>query len=226
MPTATMLKALAIKELRESAAILGAAALAMLWTLGNVMGWRLTPFAIEDDATTSIPFYGGEFGPLLIFVGGSLAILLGMKQSAWENNSQQYYFLLHRPVSRQTIFLLKIACGMGCLLSLTMGPVLLYALWAATPGNHATPFFWGMTSNAWFTCLALPTLYLGAMLSGLRPARWLGTRLLPLVGTFIFLMLTVGCYSELSRPLGLLGLLILDIVLLRLILATAKQRDY
>jgi len=226
MPSQKILSALAIKELRESAAILGVATLAMLWTLGNVMGWRLTPFAVEDNVVSSIPFYNGEFGPLLIFIGGGLAILLGMKQSAWENNGQQYYFLLHRPVARQTVFLLKIACGLACLLLLTLGSVLIYALWSASPGNHATPFFWGMTADAWFTCLVLPSIYLGAMLSGLRPARWIGTRLLPLLGSVVLLMLAVICWSELSRPLGLLGLLVLDIVLVRMILATAEQRDY
>ena len=65
-----MYKALATKEMRESAAIVALAALAMLWTLGNVMGWRLTPFAVEDDVATSIPFYNTEFGPLLVIIGG------------------------------------------------------------------------------------------------------------------------------------------------------------
>lgn len=221
-----MLKALAIKELRESAAILGVAVLAMLWMLGNVIGWRLTPFAVVSEAATSIPFHNAIFGPMLTFIGGGLAILLGLKQSAWENNGQQYYFLLHRPVARKKVFLLKIACGLACLLFLTLGSVLIYALWAATPGNHATPFFWGMTANGWFTCLALPSVYLGAMLSGLRPARWFGTRLLPLVGAFVLLMLAVGCWAGLSRALGVLGFLVLDIVLVRLILATAEERDY
>ena len=38
-----------------------------------------------------------------------------------------------------------------------------------------------MTAWAWQLWLCMPLVYLGAFLSGIRPARWFGTRLMPLV---------------------------------------------
>ncbi len=220
-----MLKALAIKELRESVAIVAVAVLAMLWLLGSLLHWEFMPLSL-NHSPHSVPFVETGFTPMLTFIGGALAIGLGLKQTAWENSGDKYYYLLHRPITRQAVFLTKIALGLAVLLLFTVGPLLIYANWAATPGNHATPFFWGMTANAWRTCWALPSIYLGALLSGLRPARWFGTRLFPLLGTGLLVMLAIGCWFWTGWWLGLAGLLVLDFVLLRLILATAEQRDY
>lgn len=219
-----MYKALAIKELRESAAIIAVAALAMLWLLGCMQDWRFMPLSFHSSEL--VPFVGTGFVQGLIFFGGALAIGLGLKQTAWENSGDKYYYLLHRPISRQAVFLTKMAIGLGVLLLFTVGPLLIYANWAATPGNHATPFFWGMTADAWLTCWALPSMYLAALLCGLRPARWFGTRLFPLLGTGLLVMLAIGGWYWSGWGLGVAGLLVLDFVLLRLILATAEQRDY
>lgn len=221
-----MWKALAIKELRESAAILAAAALAMLWVLGSMMGWQFTPYALVEDVVYDIPFQGTSFHGALLLVGGTLAIALGLKQSAWENNGNQFYFLLHRPVTRRYVFTVKILMGVGCLLLLTVSPLLIYADWAATPGNHATPFYWDMTFETWRICWALPTVYLGAVLAGLRPARWFGSRLLPLIGVSVYAATAILVWNEVSATLGIACLLALDLLLWKLILETAEQRDY
>ena len=73
MPKITMYKALAIKELRESAAIIAVAALAMLWLLGSYIGWKF-PWANANDVSTHIPFVSSSFVPGLIFIGGAAAI--------------------------------------------------------------------------------------------------------------------------------------------------------
>ena len=220
-----MLKALAIKELRESAAIIAVTALAMLWLLGSYTGWKF-PWANANDVSALIPFVSSSFVPGLIFIGGAAAIGLGLKQTVWENFGNRYYSLLHRPMPRPTIFLVKITVGLSALFLLTAIPVLTYGSWAATPGTHATPFFWGMTMDAWRTCLAMPSIYLGAILSGIRPARWIGTRLLPLLGACAFTLLAFGMWFTVGWWLGLGMLAVLDFVLLRLILATAELRDY
>lgn len=64
-----MIKALAIKELRESAAIIGVAVLAMFWLLGNELGWRLMPLSVEPNVVSRIPFIVTEFVSFLIFIG-------------------------------------------------------------------------------------------------------------------------------------------------------------
>ena len=52
---------------------------------------------------------------------------------------------------------------------------------AAAPRTHPGPFEWSMTESALRLWLILPLVYLGAFFSGLRPARWFGSRLLPLL---------------------------------------------
>ncbi len=147
----------------------------------------------------------------------------GLWQTVRENTGKSFYFLLHRPMARNSVFLTKMLVGMGLLLMLTAVPTLVYACWAATPGNHASPFFWGMTVGSWQICLALPTVYLGTMLSGIRSARWFGSRLLPLIATVavVFLICLI-----VDVWLGVGILLAFDAVLIALILKLAEQRDY
>jgi hypothetical protein len=106
---------------------------------------------------------------------------LGLKQTAWESAYNTYHFLLHRPVSRKFIVATKLAVGAVLVLALGSLTILAYATWAAGTGNSPTPFYWSMTANAWQILAALLLVYLGAFLSGIRPARWFGTRLAPLV---------------------------------------------
>ncbi len=132
MPKITMYKALAIKELRESAEIIAVAALAMLWLLARLVGWEFMPFAISSTLE-QVPFVETSFVGMLMFIGGALAIGLGLKQTAWENSGDKYYYLLHRPITRQAVFLTKIAIGLVVLLLFTVGPLLIYANWATMP---------------------------------------------------------------------------------------------
>ncbi len=87
-----------------------------------------------------------------------------------------------------------------------------------------------MTESAWRFCFGMPLLYLGAFLSGLRPARWYGTRLLPLVGAGAFaalllllpVALVVRLPSSIFIPvlLGAYGLFVVSIC------HVARVRDY
>ncbi len=176
-----MLKALVIKELRESAGIVAVGVLAALYVLAIVTGWRFLPFPVYWSGGEGFPFLNDGFSFSYALVIGGLAIALGLKQSAWEAGQGVYYFLLHRPAARRFIFGTKLATGAGIVLLVGGLLVLCYAMWAATPGNSSTPFFWSMTIAAWQLCLSMLLVYLGAFLSGIRPAHWFGTRLLPLV---------------------------------------------
>jgi len=174
-----MHKALVIKELRESAGLIAVAVAAAAYALADLTGVRLLP--IQNGMPSAYPFVGDTTLTMyLCLLAGSLAILLGFKQSAWELWQNTYLFLLHRPASRTAIFATKLVVGIAVLLLVPGALIQLYAMWAATPGNHATPFFWSMTAWAWKLWFAFPLVYLGAFLSGIRPRRWFGSRLLPL----------------------------------------------
>ena len=109
------------------------------------------------------------------------AIALGFKQTAWEVGQGTHFFLFHRPISRNRVFVSKLVVGLGWVVAMSLILILLYAWWAMTPGHLPAPFEWSMTVPAWQLWLAMPVLYFGAFLSGIRPGKWFGTRLAPLV---------------------------------------------
>ena len=177
-----MNRALIIKELRECAPAVAIAALLGAYTVWVYTGGVVFPGM--GKSTWPVPFVHDDFqhGPLLI-VMGALALVLGFKQTVLEDFLGTYRYLLHRPIDRRRVFLLKALVGMGLVQAVGAAMILGYALWAATPGTHASPFYWSMTEPAWRVWLVVPLLYLGAALSGVRPARWYGSRLMPFVGS-------------------------------------------
>jgi hypothetical protein len=174
-----MLKALVIKELRESAGIAALAVLGLLFAYMDLTGSRLLSWQARNPMAypflyDSLSFY------LCVFVGG-LAIALGLRQTVWETNQGTFFFLLHRPMNRNRVFASKLVVGLVWVLATSAILLVLYAWWASRPGHVAAPFEWSMTMSAWQKWAALPVVYFGAFFSGIRPARWWGTRLVPLV---------------------------------------------
>src|SRR5262245_25073831 len=201
-----MIKALAFKELREilPIGILGLAlqlvAVAALIGMKPIAAWLpLSQLGAPFDHHALAPPFGA--------VGVVFTLVLGFRQSAWETGQGTYKFLLHRPIRRDAIFLTKLGMGVGVYLLGTLMPLLLYACWAALPGHYPGPFEWSMTGFAWRLCFLMPLLYLGAFLSGLRPARWYGTRLLPLVacGLLTPFLATSPWWWQLGLPVAVLS---------------------
>ncbi len=171
-----------------------------------------------------IPFVQGNFLSVLFFVGIALAITLGFRQSAWEPSQGTALYLLHLPLTRPSLFMTKLTTGIGILLVCTLLPILLYGTWAAWPGTHPGPFEWSMTGPAFKIWLLMPLAYLGAFASGIRPARWFGSRLLPLVSVAIpgLLLFLLPHWWLIGFPLFLL----MVAVLVSDILREAETRDF
>ena len=219
------MKALAWKELRETLGVVAAALAAYLMLVASLMGARVFDwFPGLPNGTNEIPFVGSEFTAFFTIVSVLFAVALGFRQSAWESARGTYLFLLHRPVRREAIFLLKLATGVGAFIVCASLPIVLYGLWADKPGRHASPFEWSMTQPAWQLVLEIPLLYLGAFLSGLRPARWFGTRLLPLLAAalLVILMEMIPWWWLLGFPLTLL----LCALMAANVCFVARVRDY
>ncbi len=219
------MQALALKELREVLGITAAALAGYLALVASLMGARVFDWIPGmPGMTNEVPFVGQQFTTFFMYVSIAFALALGFRQSAWESAKGTYLFLLHRPISRNRIFLTKLAVGVGLLLGCGSLAILVYGIWAATPGHHPSPFEWSMTQPAWRLALLMPLVYLGAFLSGLRPARWFGTRLLPVVATWtLMIFLDALPWSWLlSIALGavLSGLLITNVCFV------ARTRDY
>jgi hypothetical protein len=185
-----MLKALVVKELRESVGLIAVAGLASLYVLAELTGFQLLPWQ-RSRYDESLPFVSDSLTFYLCLVAGGLAVLLGLKQTAWELWQGTFFFLFHRPMSRRRVVATKLVVGGGLLLAVSGALVAVYALWAATPGTHASPFFWSMTGPAWQLWLSLLLLYFGGFLCGIRPGKWFGSRLAPLVASAALVMVAV-----------------------------------
>jgi hypothetical protein len=161
---------------------------------------------------------------ILFCIGAALAITLGFRQSAWEPSQGTAQYLLHLPLSRRTIFVTKLTTGVSLLLGCTLLPIVIYAIWAAVPGTHAGPFEWSMTWPAFQVWLIMPLAYLGAFASGIRPARWFGSRLLPLVSAGLAGSILAGLTPW--WPIALPLLLLVAAVLVSDILWEVETRDF
>jgi ABC-type transport system involved in multi-copper enzyme maturation permease subunit len=226
-----MVLAIVRKELRETwlfvALALGLSIICLCkltgkWNflLTQLVGW----FPGMSGESPDVPFVADDFTGMLFFIGAALAIALGFRQSAWEPSQGTALYLLHLPLTRRSIFLTKLFTGIGLLLACTLLPILIYATWAATPGTHAGPFEWSMTVPAFQLWLLMPLVYLGAFACGIRPARWFGSRLLPLVavGFTGALLAMLSQWSLIAAPL----LLLATVVLVSDILWEVETRDF
>ena len=226
-----MVLAIVTKELRETR-MLAALALGVYaiyvskltghWNhlLTRTIGWLPGLSGCLPD----VPLVQDGFGVVYGTIGFSLAIALGFRQSVWELVQGTAPYLLHRPMSRRAIILTKLLAGGGLLLMCTLLPIVIYAGWAAMPGTHPGPFAWSMTAPLVHIWLVMPLVYLGAFASGIRPARWFGSRLLPLVSLAMpaFILLIVPRWWLTALPL----LLLAAAAMTSNILLEAETRDF
>jgi len=182
-----MYKALIEKELREMWWMAVLALLPLGYYVLFLMGYNhLTFFSMRP---VEIPFVSDSFHLWFACTASSLAAVLGLWQSVSESTRGTWPFLAHRPLSRRRMLATKMATGLALLLVATPIPIIIYGIWSATPGTHASPFRWSMTADAWLSWWAATAIYLAAFLSGLRPARWYASRLLPLIGIALLVSL-------------------------------------
>jgi hypothetical protein len=221
------MKGLVFKELRDIRGIAAIALACYLALVANLMGAKVFAFVPGiPDGTSEVPFTGREFLSYFEWITFVFAAALGFRQTVVESARGTLLFLLHRPLARNVIVLTKLATGLGMFAICVSLPILLYGWWLSVPGHHASPFEWSMSKPAWGVALVwAPSAYFGAFLSGLRPARWFGTRLLPLVAVPAFFLLGPG---KVSGP-WFISLLISGLVYLVLpanICYMAQVRDY
>ena len=228
-----MYRAMALKEFREIRGIvlLAAAGYALLAfaAMAPASPWNILAFfRLTNAYGGEVPFVRDDFVGKFYFVSVIFTIALGLRQSLGESVRGTYPFLLHRPADRHWLIGMKLAVGTAAYLICTLVPILVYACWAATPGTHASPFEWSMTLPICGGWLAMTILYLGAFHTGVRPGRWLRSRILPLVASAIA---TIGAMGLVSVFQGILwpcviGVLVVDVWLIAMILFAVRTRDY
>lgn len=185
------------------------------------------PFLGQSYGTAEegiVPFV--ERGPIdwMLMLGGIAASAIGLWQTLWESGRGTFLFLLHRPAPRSALFRVKLAVGLIATLLVAGLPLAIYTLWAATPGTHASPFYWSMTVWAWLVWIRLPVIYLGAFLSGLRPGRWFGSRAFPLFAALAAIFLIAAL--EQFPLIAVAATLTVEACFLAIIYYVAASRDY
>jgi hypothetical protein len=219
-----MLKALALKELRELAPIGALGLLAYASIVGHSMGYRL-PFMSAHPA--DVPFVFDDFLAPLIFVSAALAAILGFRQTAYESLAGTWNWLLHRPLTRTRLFTVKLAVGGGLYAFCTALPIVWYACWADMPGKHASPFFWSMTLDAWQAWMTVGAVYLASFLCGVWPGRWFGTRVFALAGAgAILFFFAMAFYNSRWQAIGWIAPPLMMAALASSVLFVARSRDY
>jgi hypothetical protein len=226
-----MYKALVLKELRETAGIAVIALLAYLAGIMNLLGYPVLPFGflgfIPRYAAVSIPFLDNQFYQWFIVISVGFVIAIGLRQTVGESVRGTWLLLMHRPLERRNLIAVKLAVGTALYLTVSALAILIYAAWAATPGTHASPFYWWMSVPCWQVGIIVVLGYLGAFFAGVRPGRWFGTRLLPLAAAAIMAFLVGSIVIEMG--LWFLGFIIFAFLCaagVGLILYVARTRDY
>jgi ABC-type transport system involved in multi-copper enzyme maturation permease subunit len=225
-------KAMAIKELRETRGI----ALLALAVYGVSVVGAMTPAVSRNlvflvfssyPREGATPFVNDSFVLKFYWISAAVAIALGMRQTVGESVRGTYPFLLHRPAERRLLIGTKLLVGMVVYLVCALLPLVIYSLWAATPGTHASPFEWSMTLPSWVGWIAMLTLYLGAFLSGIRSGRWYRSRLLPLAAAALPVFVAMAMASDLWWcRWSCLIVLVMDIWMIATILFVVRTRDY
>ena len=170
---ASPLKAMFWKECRENARWAALALLAL--SLGLVYAWFRLP---SGPALPQI--WSGE-NLVLTITTPLIGLALGLLQIMPELRRDQWAFLIHRPASRTTLFFGKVLPGLCLYLVATALPLLGLAIWAASPSHVPAPFDFRFTLAGWAAILAGLPFYFAGLLVALRPARWYGSRALPVL---------------------------------------------
>lgn len=226
-----MFKAMAIKELREirGIALLALAAYGLLVAaaIDPQTPWNPLRLFYGGGDGTGVPFVSGDFVGKLCLIAVIFSVALGLRQSLGESLGGTYPFLLHRPAERRWLIGLKLLLGLAVYLTCTAAPILVYAVWASTPGTHASPFQWGMTATAWTVWFVFTLLYLGAFCTAIRPGRWYRSRILPLAAAAAAACLAAGLSEGLDSVFWpLLVAVVVNVWLIAMILLTVRTRDY
>ncbi len=180
------MKTLILKELREN---LKLAVVGLLLSLAVVVGSQLYYVNLIKGITSGVsaaqnyyyrlqPLTSNNFTSFSMILCVLVGAALGWFQIQNERHRDLWAFLVHRPVTRTTIFLSKVIAGLT-LYVLTVGlPLLYFILWVKTPGNVAAPFDWGMALPIMAAFLSGVAWYFAGMLTSIRQARWYGSRAL------------------------------------------------
>jgi hypothetical protein len=218
------MKALIQKDLRENlkVAVIGL----LIFSLLLIQAYQTCLATLTNLITRNMSGQMNALQPLLAqsllieatFFCGLFGAALGWLQTRNEAHRDLWAFLIHRPITRTEIFWGKTLAGL-CLYLFGAGlPLVVLVAVVRTPGHVAAPFEWAMLGPVVSIFLTGGAYYFAGVLTGLRQARWYGSRGLGL-GLAIAGSASVFAAMEFWQSLALIALVVL-------ILATAVWGSY
>jgi ABC-type transport system involved in multi-copper enzyme maturation permease subunit len=222
------MQALIKRELRNSAPVMAVALISYFLAFALGMGLIGLTSSTPYDVL-SVPFAKSDTYVFAVMVGALFAIVLGLRQANADLTGGTALFLLHRPIDRRRLFLLKITMGLAVFLVVTAVPLLVFIIRAAVPGFDAAPFRIGMLTESLLLFASLTIVYLASFLSGLRSGAWYGTRLVPIVGALFVVTISVLSNTLILRVGPLVSVTIIaaaNYLLIQAIQETASEKEY
>ena len=134
-----------------------------------------------------------------------VGLLFGLLQILPEQRRDQWAFLVHRPVPRDVIFGGKVIAGLLLYLLATLLPAVITLAWRAMPGHIPAPFDMRLALPGLADILTGTAYYFAGLLIALRPARWYGSRVLPLPAAVICSFMVIAAsefWQALRRSLS------------------------
>jgi hypothetical protein len=129
---------------------------------------------VQTDALQ--PLLSQSLLALAAFYCAIFGAALGWLQTRNEAHRDLWAFLIHRPITRTQIFWGKTIAGL-CLYALGAGlPAAILVAVVRWPGHIAAPFEWEMVLPLLYLVLSGAASYFAGALTGLRQARWYGSR--------------------------------------------------
>lgn len=152
-----------------------------------------------------------------------VAVALSCAQFAFDQQTSARAFLLHRKQSARQIFHAKVAVGALFYTLAVFVPLTYTAFYLEWMGPERLPTTWYQTVPAMVFSFFCFSFYFGVSLVINRPARWLGTRLLPLFAS----TLTTLTYFFVSSPSSIFAVVILGVGMsLLIVLAFASRTAF
>jgi hypothetical protein len=218
-----MHKSLIRKELIEASAVAALPTVVYLIIIGveNHNFHYLEDYYISDQWAT---LFTRDIYPLGLVVPTFFAGILGLVQTVSESVRGTWGYLLHLPPARRQVIQAKLVCGLATYLACSGLFLAACVLLALRRQTIIRPLEWWMISPIAQCIVSGVLIYLGAFLTGLRPARWYGSRLLPLVG--VTALWGVLLFMPNWWVYGILSLLLLCAILIAMIFHVAMTRDY
>ncbi len=122
-----------------------------------------------------------QFLIVTTFGAPAIGLLFGFLQILPELKRDRWAALLHRPISRGTLFASKAPAGVALYVFATV-PAFVFIVWkVATPGNFGAPFLPAMIQPGLADLATGLLYYFAALTLSLQRGGWIGLRLFPLL---------------------------------------------